>query len=148
PLTFGEEAKNFVRQRVENLPALGTAVGEMLAGPPGAATGAVVGAGLRQAGRSAGYGIEKPAENTGNELADAAISGVGSALVGAGINQLVRPISTTAAMEARNESLSKIYNKLADVPAGRRGVRASMETGEITTNPGQAMVRANEEQRG
>src|SRR5262249_45103080 len=47
PLTMAEKAKNFVRQRVENLPALGTAIGEMFAGPPGAATGAVLGAGLR-----------------------------------------------------------------------------------------------------
>lgn len=75
-----------------------------------------------------------PEEEIGSKAL--AIGGAAEAVVGG-----AKALGGWAAEKA---NLAKIYNRAAGVPAGRRGVEVSMSTGAVKTNPGNAMVRANE----
>src|SRR5262249_122691 len=56
---------------------------------------------------------------------------------------LVRPVPMSPAGKSGSEMVARIWNKVADVPAGRRGVQVNLE-GDVLTNPGQAMGRASD----
>ncbi len=81
------------------------------------------------------------------EIGPGLAKGLAGVAIGEGVGALAgaaatRIASKVAATKTAQDFAARVFNKVANVPAGRQGVRVAQETGEIITNPGNAPLRA------